>query len=228
MSLSTLPPELVSMILDFMACGRPYRIIEEVDRLEKILNLPSGFFTDHLPLEKLLMDQSNSTIQWRNVVTALDQLIPETPARYMVAGGFIAHQLGRTTRHGDVDIFISRPMLSTIPDVQGCQQHPAYGLGGFHRFFRVFDMVNSPFQFIVNYASNESIRDFAASILYDFDMQICQCAMLSNGKTAVVDTCMPMPPKHPNLNRIQKYRERLARHTHMCPIFCSQHWEFPY
>jgi len=214
-----------------MACGRPYRIIEEVVRLEEIYNLTPGTLTDHFRLEKLLMDQSSSINQWRNVVSTLDQLIPQTPARYMVAGGFMAHQLGRTTKHGDVDIFISQPLRSTVPNVPDCNEHLHYDLGGPHRYFRVYSMDNSPYQFIVNYGDDEasSISDLAASILYDFDIQICQCAMLSNGKTVVVASCMPMPPQDSNSPyRIQKYRERLARHNPLCPIFCSQHWEFPY
>lgn len=231
MSFQTLPPELKAIILNFMACGRPYRIIEEVVRLEAIFNLTSGTLTNHFRLEKLLMDQSSSTNQWRDVVKTLDQLIPQTPARYMVAGGFMAHQLGRTTKHGDIDIFISHPLRSTVPDVPNCIEHLHYELGGPHRYFRVFSMENSPYQFIVHYGNDEdsNISDLASSILYDFDMQICQCAMLSNGKTIVVDSCMPMPPKDSDKPyRIQKYCERLARHNPLCPIFCSQHWEFPY
>lgn len=220
------------MILDFMACGRAYRIMEEVIRLEEIFDLPSGDLTGHFRLEQLLMDQTSSIEEWRNVVNTLDQLIPKAPIRFMVAGGFMAHRLGRTTKHGDIDIFIYRPfpVVETRPLIAGCDEHVSYGLGGPYRYFLVYDMVDSPFQFIVNYGGDDvgKISDAAASILYEFDMQICQCAMLSNGKTVVVDTCMPMPPKDPNLYRIQKYRERLARHTPVCSVSCSQHWEFPY
>lgn len=231
MSFQTLPAELKKTILDFMASGRPYRVIEEVVRLEDIFKLTPGTLTDFFRLEKLLMDQSSSINQWRDVVSTLDQLIPQTPVRYMVAGGFMAHELGRTTEHGDVDVFISIPFNSPVPDVPGLVEHLHYELGGPHRYFRVYSMENSPFQFIVNYGDDDdsNISDLAASILYDFDMQTCQCAMLSNGKTVVIDSCMAFLPKEDiNLYRIQKYRERLASHTPMCTNFCSQHWEFPY
>lgn len=63
MSRLMLPEELWFMILDFMAYGRPYRIMEEVIRLEETLDFPPGSLTKHFKLENLLMDPSGPILQ---------------------------------------------------------------------------------------------------------------------------------------------------------------------
>ena len=62
---------------------------------------------------------------------------------------------------------------------------------GERRQFRVYDQTTSPFQLILVESEdpNESFENFAASVLYSFDFQICQCGLMPNGKLISVETC---------------------------------------
>ena len=75
---------------------------------------------------------------------------------------------------------------------------------------------------------NESLEILATSVLYSFDLKICQCGFVPNGKLIFVDTWMFLNTFEPTLKRILKYQTRITQHKDDCKPFCSTHFESVY
>jgi len=235
MFLRQLPLEIIIMIVDYLRENRGYRNIEKIVALEDVLGLPSGTLLKRLPFEKALFDESTSMNQWISFTDALDQLAPNPRIDYVIAGGFAAHMIDRTNMHGDIDVFIfqSEPLVSPTTDV--CNWH-SIGDPRTNSFptgfpaFRVYNSLKSPFQIIVIGETIGNIEDNTAHLLYNFDLQICQCAMMPIRKLVTVDTCMKLQQfgSYKQIERQLKYKSRLAHHGKFCKRVRCNHWEHAY
>jgi len=199
--------------------------------------IESGTFLGQLlrrfPYLKLLFEKTTSLEQWRSFTKALDYLAPSPSFNYLVAGGFAAYQLGRTNSYGDVDVFVFHPNYTTsithnhsIHNWKMTDNH--YGIIA-AQFYRVYNMKYCGIQIILVDSQVFDFIDAATSLLYNFDLQICQCALLPNGKSLIVHSCME-PPKRPGrfTGRQRKYEERLDCHLGTCCASECKHWKSLY
>jgi len=197
--------------------------------------MKTGILTRRFPFEKLLYDQATSMNEWRSLVEALDQLISDTsPLRWFVAGGFVAHQLGRTNLHGDVDIYVCYPKNNDGRDHSdlrgGWTLDQGYEDANNDEYFAVYNKENVVYQIILLFEGEviPNVKDVAASRLNTYDFQVCQCALMSNGEYLVVDSCMPFYKPREGCVRKSKYQARLAAHDPKCKLFRCHHWQSVY
>lgn len=214
--------------MDNMGVDRGYRLIEQCVALEASLGLESGKLTARFPMGKILYEQATSIEEWRSLVDALDQIAPgSSPLRWFIAGGFVAHQLGRTNYHSDIDIYLCSTHQSggDVPsEAAGWAIRRGYDQ---HSDFVVYNKPDCIFQIILIEDDDKlPVVDLASFILYSFDMQICQCAVMPDGEYLVVDGCMRSAPS--KSSRVRKYEDRIAKHDLKCNAICSKHWKSVY
>lgn len=257
-TLEDLPLEVLSMIVCYLpSVDRDYRSIEQCFHLETALNRPKGnvYYTlcftrlfhygiiakgtflgellRRFSFLKLLYEKATSLEQWRSFTKALDFLAPGPSFSYLVAGGFVAYQLGRTNSYGYVDVFVFHPNYTSANirnhSIQNWEMTDSnYGILA-AQFYRVYNLKRCEIQIILVDSDVFDFNDAATSLLYHFDLQICQCALLPNGKSLVVNSCMqPLRRTRRCTSRQRKYEERLGCPPGTLCEFKCKHWKTLY
>jgi len=134
----------------------------------------------------------------------------------------------RTSYHSDIDIYLCSTHQSTSGDVPSEADGWAIRRGyDQHSDFVVYNKPDCIFQIIL-IEDDEKIplEDLASFILYSFDMQICQCAIMPDGEYLLVDGCMKSAPS--KSSRVRKYEDRIAKHDLKCNAVCFKHWKSVY
>ncbi|KAK3908334.1 polyprotein [Frankliniella fusca] len=139
---------------------------------------------------------------------------------WVLAGGFVAFLLGKTSCFSDIDIFVN------------CNKDQLYS-----ESYSVFDVtfddrltiqiicVNFNVNFFHRRVHDITIWDmFSAYVILDFDLPICRCAMkfLSSGCYVMDLSAFDLYPKDIRVNRRKKYISRMLPHIRHVPSLQQQ------
>lgn len=172
-----------------------------------------------LPYEKLLFKLANNKNEWEHVVKFLQPFQIGKKFSMFIAGGYAAFRDGRTTKFNDIDIFLyaksdeieqSDDFINIIKNACCHPNNSWFTTISYKECDQnsiVFTSKETRFQVIIKKKLPPSLnrhieKDVAAWVLYQFDLQICQCAILPNKDFIIIHSC-----QNENISESKKQRQ---------------------
>ncbi|KAK3924651.1 ATP-dependent DNA helicase, partial [Frankliniella fusca] len=139
---------------------------------------------------------------------------------WVLAGGFVAFLLGKTSCFSDIDIFVN-----CNKDQLDWESYSVFDVTFDGRLTIQIICVNFNVNFFHRRVHDITIWDmFSAYVILDFDLPICRCAMkfLSSGCYVMDLSAFDLYPKDIRVNRRKKYISRMLPHIRHVPSLQQQ------